>query len=153
MAKEQAPESDLEKSVMRELNGQPASTLDPTDRSNFNLVKGKPIPDVFQNPPCGEDGHLCVDLGGNYQPDWYQLMIEKMYEHQEDPQPFPLGTLYSVNLDAWTDVPPEIIESLKSAVEEHHSMNATAGQIVLGQHPERTTFKRKRFVYHAMKSE
>ena len=123
---------------------------------DFSIVKNKPLPEGFENPPCGEEGHKCVGPGpdGKYHPEWYQLLIEGAYEGQANPQKFPLGGVtYLIPLDEWVDAPPCVIESLKSAVETHYTQSPpTPGQIALGIRPERKAVNRKRFVYDYMKS-
>jgi len=131
--------------------------IDPTDRDNFNVKPGYPLPEGFENPPLSteeneEYGHLCLDRAGNYQPLWCQLRIDKIHDKQIDPQPFPLGTNYQVPLDTWVDAPPEVIESLRSAVEVHHEHNIKPGDIELGRQATHKETKRRRFVWHSIKS-
>jgi hypothetical protein len=119
----------------------------------FNFTTGQKLPEGYENPPCGDPKHRCVDQGGLYRPDWFQIKIERVYDRQTDPQDFPLmGVTYQVPLDEWVDAPPGVLESLKSAVEVHHSFNATPGMIALGQHPEHKKIERHRFVYRDLPS-
>lgn len=140
-----------QKAAMEATMKQGQKKADPVAKLNF--VKGMPLPEGFENPPIGEQEHRCTTRAGAYMPDWVQIEIQRVHDHQSDPQVFPLmGTEYSVKLDQWTDCPPGILESLKSAVETHHNYNATAGQIQLGAHPEHKTIERKRFVYRHLPS-
>lgn len=125
---------------------------EPSNPDGFNFEPGRPLPAGFENPPCGDPGHVCTDPAGNYQPDWVQLLLEKVHDRQQNPQPFNLGSRYLVPLDTWVDAPPVIIESLLSAVEERHELNATEGQILLGVRPEHKVVKRKRFHWQSMPS-
>ncbi len=118
----------------------------------FKIKIGKKLPDEFENAPCGSEDHLCVDPANQYQPDWVQLYIQSTHDHQQNPQIFPGARQYSVVLDTWVDVPPRIVESLRSAVEVHHTKNVTDNQIALGQHSEHKKIKRNRFVWQTMPS-
>lgn len=147
--------AELEAQIQKELaGGKDASEIetDMTDPDNFNIAHNKPLPEGFENPPCGEDGHFCVTRGGIHMANWFQLKIFRIHAHQEDPQNFPLGRTLQVKLEVWTDVPPEIIESLKCAIEEHHDQDITDSTFMLGDVPEITTTTRRRFQYEHMKS-
>lgn len=126
--------------------------IDRSDRRNFTIRAGARLPEKFINPPCGEEGHLCVDQGGLYRPDWCQLYIHKQHEGQRNPQPFPLGTIWLVGLNKWTDVPPEVIESLRSAVETRHEMDFTPGDVQLGKETEHKQYNIPRFFWEHKKS-
>ncbi|MBM3494133.1 MAG: hypothetical protein FJX72_07420, partial [Armatimonadetes bacterium] len=80
--------------------------VDRSNRENFQIKPGKPLPEKFINPPCGDDGHLCVDMGNCYQPTWTQLLLYQQHEGQRNPQTFSLGARWKVPLEKWTDVPP-----------------------------------------------
>jgi hypothetical protein len=121
-----------------------------SDPMNFNITPGRKLPDGFVNPKSvnGEPGnpaHLCVDNSGAYRPDWFQIYIHKVHDRQEDPQIFPLGTNWLVRLEHWSDVPPEIIESLRSAIEEHHVFDAQPGDIIAGVPTKHEVRSRRRF--------
>jgi len=135
-----------EKAALAALNKQDKKDVEPEARLNF--VPGKPLPEGFVNPPIGDQDHRCVNSEGVYDPTWVQIEIQKVHDHQQNPQVFPLmGVEYTVNLDEWTDCPPCILESLKSAVETRHNYNATPGQVRLGENPVHERKDRKRFVY------
>jgi len=121
-----------EAAILSELEKEQEMGLDPTHPDNFNIVPGKPLPEGFENPPCGEEGHFCLDTAGCYQPDWMQLYLERVYDKQIDPQVFPLSSTWLVYLETWVDVPPEVIESLRSAVETVHRTNVRPGVIPIG---------------------
>ena len=128
-------------------------TLDMSDPGNFNIKHGKPLPAEFVNPPFGDERHLCVDIAGNYNNTWFQLNLERVHDRQQNPQPFPLGGReWRVHLDTWCHVPPEIIESLKKAVETHHSYNRKPQEVEVGVDHGHTTVERRRFSYEKIKS-
>ncbi len=119
---------------------------DVTDPDNFNISPDRPLPEGFVNPPCGNVGHFCVDQRGYYQPDWFQLYIDKVHDRQQNPQPFNLaGQRVSVPLEMWVDVPPGVINALNDAIEVHHEHEAKPGDIVLGIPTKHITRERKRF--------
>ncbi len=121
---------------------------------NFNITKNRPLPEGFENPELGEYGRKCLDNGGAYDPDWVQLKIDGVYEGQANPQKFPLGGVtYAIPLDVWVDAPRCVLESLKSAVETHHTQAPpTPGEITLGVKKKRVSIERNRFVYHVIES-
>ena len=131
--------------------------LDPQNRDNFNIQEGYALPEDFINPPLSTEDeenrdHLCLDRAGHYQKSWFQLRIDKIHDRQQDPVEFPLGTLYLVPLDEWVDAPPEVIESLKSAVETRHEHNIKPGDVELGKQAVHKETKRRRFVWHSIPS-
>ena len=148
--------ADLERLVDHDIsvdNQTEAGTLDMSDHGNFNIKNGYPLPNDFINPPFGDEKHLCVDLAGNYNKKWFQLLLERTHDRQQNPQPFPLGGReWRVYLDTWCDVPPEIIESLKKAVETHHSYNRKPQEVEVGIDHGHTTVERKRFNYDKIPS-
>lgn len=121
---------------------------------DFNIRKNHPLPDGFVNPECGEPGHRCIGNDGKYHPEWIQLRIDGVYEGQANPQKFPLGgSTYLIPLDEWLDAPPEVLVSLKGAVETHHTQKPpTPGEIALGKKPEHKVITRNRFVYQSLPS-
>jgi hypothetical protein len=131
---------------------QDGDNVDRGNRENFRIKAGSPLPEKFINPPCGEDGHLCVDQGGVYRPDWSQLMLFRLHEGQADPQTFPLGSRWRVPLEKWVDVPPEVMVSLGDAVETHHRMDFMPGDILLGKPAVHSETKRRRFQYDTKRS-
>lgn len=99
---------------------------------------GKPLPEDFINPPCGDDRHLCVDLNGNYRPDWKQLLLMRATDQQAQTQFIAYGTKRNVRVkdpktgetrieprinrekwylrcDRWADVPPGVVRCLEDA--------------------------------------
>lgn len=119
---------------------------DVTDPDNFNISPDRPLPEGFVNPPCGEPGHFCVDNRGFYQPDWWQLHIDKVHDKQANPQAFNLaGQIVRVPLETWVDVHPAVIIALQDAVEVFHEHEAKAGDIIAGIPTVHKETKRKRF--------
>ena len=147
MTKSTLTQAEREELTQQELDKAARVELDPKNPANYNIFAGKPLPEEFENPPLGEPGHHCVDLGGLYNPEWFQIRIEKIHDKQPDPVDFPLGRNWQIPLNRWVDAPPEVKVSLTDAIETHHEMNATAGQIALGDHPERVETKRRRFIW------
>ena len=143
---------ELERLALADSEVAEEAALDPSHPGNFNIAKGMKLPEEFENPPCGEEGHFCLDQGGFYNPTWTQLMIEKIYDKQVDPQVFPLSSRWLIPLDKWVDAPPEVIESLRSAVEIQHRSNVRPGEIILGQEIENTQIERRRFVWRSIQS-
>ena len=148
MAKSGLSQAENEALATQHADQRALAQLDPGHRDNFNIVEGKPLPEGFTNPPLGKAGHLCIDRAGAYRPDWCQVIIKQIYDHQQDPQPFPLGVTINVPLAEWCDVPPEVVHSLESAVETHHEFNATPEQINMGQHPEHKVTTIERFFWN-----
>ena len=124
------------------------------EHDDFLFVADRPLPEGFVNPPPGKEGHRCVEFKtGHYKPDWTCIRINKIHENQADPQAFPLaGRTWLVPLDEWCDVPPEVIESLRSAVETHHSQVIRPQDVLLGRAPEIKSTDRRRFVWEMEKS-
>ena len=151
-AEEQILQKERARIAAERMAEQDGDNVDRTNRENFQIKPGKALPEKFINKPCGDDGHLCVDGGGVYQPTWTQLMLYRMHEGQADPQPFPLGTTWKVPLERWVDVPPEVIESLRSAVETHHSMDYKPGDVLLGRPAVHTETTRRRFNWESKPS-
>lgn len=144
--------SAIEKAAMKEMKDREKPPEQKT-REDFNIIKGRPLPEGFENPPIGDPEHLCLDNGGLYDPTWVQVNILAAYDKQVNPQDFPLaGVTYQVSLDTWTDVPPGVLESLKSAVEVHHDYETKPGMIALGEHPQHRRISRQRFQYHWLPS-
>ncbi len=138
--------------AMADLDAAEAAVLDANDRDNFNITMGKPIPPEFNNPPCGKEGHLCTDIAGNYAPTWYSLIIYRTHDYQQNPQPFPLERTWDIHLDTWCDVPPDVIESLKKAVETHHEVHRAPQDVERGiERPNKKT-ERRRFHSEHVKS-
>lgn len=131
---------------------QDGDNVDRGNRENFRIKPGMPLPEKFINPPCGDPGHLCVDRGGIYRPDWSQLLLYRQHEGQADPQPFPLGARWLVPLEKWVDVPPEVMVSLKDAQETHHRMDFKPGDILLGKPAVHTETTRRRFGWESLPS-
>ncbi len=159
MANKQATRTSTEMEALGALGEiEEKAPIQPDLSREFNIKANKPLPEEFENPPCGTPGHLCTDPSGKYRPDWCQVKIFEQYDHQADPQKFPLmGTTYAVSLDKWTDVPPGIVEALRSAVETHHKKYADApelkpGQEILGQRAVHVTKERPRFHFDALPS-
>lgn len=110
------------------------------------IIENNPLPDGFINPPGGQQGHYCLDGSKVYQPKWVQLLLPKIHEHQQDPQPVGCcDKTYNVPLDTWVDVPMEVVTVLNDAVEGHHDFNPKPGQIALGQPTEYKSVSRPRF--------
>lgn len=148
-----ADERKMEDSVLADLEGATMSEDTPAAPvDHFKIKPGKPLPDGFENAPRGEEAHLCVDHANQYQPTWHQLLIEKRFDHDRDPQIFPGSSPVSVALDFWTDVPPRVIEALKSAVEVSHSRQATLAQIQAGEPATRSSVPRRRFIWQSVPS-
>lgn len=143
-----------EQAILDQIEGSTAvaEEIKGTPEDDFIFKAGRPLPPGFENPPCGDPDHKCVDLAGNYRPEWDQIMIEKIYDKQADPQVFPGPNTYAVYLDTWTDCPPQIKAALESAIETQHSRNANQRHIALGEHPKHKTVERRRFVWRAMPS-
>ena len=152
MAKSELSTSDTEALAMQKLDQKARAELDPTDPENFNIVKGMPLPEGFVNPELGKEGRCCLDIAGNYDPEWSQVKIQKTREKQRDPQTFPLGKRWAVYLDTWTDVPPDVLISLGDAIEIHHESTFTDDSVKLGVHPETTPIPRQRFFWMHIKS-
>jgi hypothetical protein len=131
---------------------QDGDNVDRGNRENFRIKAGSKLPEKFVNPPCGDDNHLCVDMGGVYHPDWSQLMLFRLHEGQADPQTFPLGSRWKVPLEKWVDVPPEVMVSLGDAVETHHRMDFMPGDIMLGKPATHSETTRRRFQYDTKRS-
>jgi hypothetical protein len=125
---------------------------DPSNAELFNFTPGQPLPPGFVNPEGGTDEHKCVDNNGLYQPTWTQLFLERIVDHQQDPQPLACLPKYTVPLERWVDVPPSVMEALKSAIETHHEHNAKPGDIDLGVKTVHVTRDRRRFHWLHMKS-
>ena len=73
-------------------------------------VPGKPLPEGFDNPAPGDDGHYCLDPKGNYQPTWCSVMIFKDKQGEVgDRQMFNIGNAHPVYVKTgmWCDVPPK----------------------------------------------
>lgn len=138
-------DTELDAGVLEDLDAGSIELKEP------ELTPGKKIPDGFENPPPGEPGHKCVDLAGRYQPDWSSIMLVKTHEYEHDPQPvICAGEKYLVPRERWVDVPPEVMIGLDDAVEIRHHSNFDAGKILGQENPqpvEKTTSKRRRFVY------
>jgi hypothetical protein len=148
MTKSTLSPKELEQIVVKESDRMARAELDPADPTNYNIHKGMPLPADFVNPPVGEDGHHCVDRGGNYQPDWKQLIIYKNRDKQADPVSFPLGgNRYAVPLDVWVDAPPEILISLNDAEETEHRSNFSDDLVRLGTDVQSTKITRRRFFW------
>lgn len=122
-----------------------ADDIDRRNRSNFRIRDGAVLPEKFINGDPGEDDHLCVDNAGIYHKDWFQVYIIEQHEGQENPQPFYLGSIIRVPLEKWVDVPPEVIQSLKDAVEIHHRLDFKPGDIVAGRPAVHEQTTRRRF--------
>lgn len=145
-----------ERELMAEMERQErlnAPGANKSDPDNFNFRADAPLPEGFVNPPCGEDGHFCVDQRGFYQPDWFALQIDKVYSRQQNPQPFNCGgSRYLVPLETWVDAPAGVVEALKSAIEEHHEYEAKPGDILLGIPTRHIVRRRKRFHWNSVPS-
>lgn len=141
-----------EEAILADLEKETELELDPTHPDNFNIVHGRPLPEGFENPPKGDPGHFCLDRGGYYMSDWVQIEIQSVHDKQTDPQLFPLSSTWAVPLDTWCDVPPEVLESLVSAVETRHTSTAKPGTIDVGEEIVMTSKQRKRFAWSMMPS-
>ena len=143
----------LDRVALKELERQQLQVDEPTNPEHFTFTAGRPMPKGFENPRPGEHGHFCHDPWGNYQPEWKSVLIHKVHDAQADPQSFPVGgRRWQVKLGVWTDVPPEVVESLRSAVEEHHEMNFKPQDMVLGKEVEHKVTTRPRFFWQEMAS-
>jgi len=146
-------QKEVEALASQELAREARTKLDPSDPTNFNIHKNHPLPEDFENPPIGDPGHFCIDRAKNYRPDWVQLNIMKNRDKQIDPVVFPLGgNIYEVPLDRWVDAPPEILISLKDAVETEHLTNWDSNKVRLGEEIETSTITRRRFFWETFPS-
>lgn len=153
MAKTELSAAEIEALALKDADKAKRAELDPNDPLNFNITPGYALPEGFENPPCGEDGHFCVDTEGRYQPDWYAVRINRVRDSDADPVIFPLmGNRYAVPMDVWCDVPPEIVISMTDAVEVDHRSNFDENTVRLGVKVENRTVKRQRFFWHEKKS-
>ena len=144
---------ELERLAIQDADKLARAELNPLDPENFNITKGKPLPDDFVNPPLGQDGHHCTDLSGGYQPEWSQLIIYKNKDKQADPVTFPLGgNRFGIPLDRWVDAPPEILISLGDAIETEHRSTFSDDLVRLGEDVETLTIERRRFFWDHKKS-
>lgn len=152
----------LEDSILEseetESEGQVVATAmkEAVDEGVIPRVKvGKPLDKDFFNPPCGEEGHLCIRKeDGCYDNTWTQLYIERRDQGDADPVIFPNPGSWpcSVPLNTWVDAPPMVIESLNSAVETISDPGKGSGDIMsLMQKREPaakpTKYDRKRFIF------
>ena len=98
---------------------EPVPEPNPNVREDWNIVPGKPLPEGFINPDIGTYGHLCIDHMGRYNPEWSQLIINQMEDHQRNPHTFniPQEGKFNVHLNTWCDAHPGIIEAISSAIE------------------------------------
>lgn len=151
-AEEQILQRERERIAAERMAEQDGDNVDRGNRENFRIKAGSKLPEKFVNPPCGDDNHLCVDMGGVYRPDWSQLMLFRLHEGQADPQTFPLGSRWKVPLEKWVDVPPEVMVSLGDAVETHHRMDFMPGDILLGKPATHSETSRRRFQYDHKRS-
>jgi hypothetical protein len=151
-AEEQILQRERERIAAERMAEQDGDNVDRGNRENFRIKAGSKLPEKFINPPCGDDNHLCVDMGGVYRPDWSQLMLFRLHEGQADPQTFPLGSRWKVPLEKWVDVPPEVMVSLGDAVETHHRMDFMPGDILLGKPATHSETNRRRFQYDTKRS-
>jgi hypothetical protein len=135
-----------------EFNADKVEEMSRRDRKNFNIRHGAKLPEKFINGEPGSTDHLCADGAGIYRKDWFQVIIYSQYPGQANPQEFHLGALWKVPLDTWVDVPPEIIESLNSAVETHHNMDFKPGDIIAGKPAVDVVTTRRRFVWDRIPS-
>jgi len=145
-----------EQAALKKMGKGPKEPVDQEEEvvEEINIQAGFALPDDFENPPCGEMGHYCINSRGVYDPEWIQLVIQSAYEGQANPQKFPLGGVtYIVPLDEWLDAPPCVKVSLDDAVETHHvKAPPNAGDIMLGKKTKHKKITRKRFVYQTMPS-
>lgn len=138
---------ETERAIMKQMDREDGQVLDPEDPTNFNIVPGRPLPEGFKNPPCGTEGHFCVDNGGRYNPDWWQVNIQPRTDYDANPQIFPLSQKWIVYLDMWQDVPREVVDSLLLAEETHHTHNRGPGEIDLSDSEVHKEITRKRFLW------
>lgn len=87
----------------------------PVTTSRRPPMAGMVLPEGFVNPERGEQGHLCLDPEGRYQPTWSCVNISRNKENPErqhflDEQ----GQSIRVQTDMWVDVPPTVISTLRT---------------------------------------
>jgi len=119
----------------QELKQRAKSVEAPTpDELLQGIKKGKPLPEGFKNPPCGNPQHRCLDSKGHYVPDWSQLLLRKPQGCNADKEFFSLtghGQM-RVPYDKWVDVPPWLVVVLGDAIETHYKRNVDdAGNLEL----------------------
>ena len=117
------------------------------------IIPNNPLPEGFINPSCGKPGHYCVDNAGVYRPEFKQIIVPKVHDYQQDPQPVGCAdNTYNVPLDIWVDVPPEVVIVMNDAVETHHEHNPKPGDILLGVPTVHKETKRQRFMLSVLPS-
>jgi hypothetical protein len=105
-----------------------ANDKQPAPQPKPQPTPGQPLPRGFKNPPCGTPGHYCLDLKGNYNPEWVQVKIQKRDSQQAERQVFGcralkrdpetklpkvVGGRWSVQTDVWADAPPYVLAALQ----------------------------------------
>jgi len=91
---------------------------------------GRGLDDDFENPQCGQPGHLCTDRRGRYVPSWMQLFIYEMEGKLKKGQRqyCSIGTKNKKSgqcgvkewmppVAMWVDVPAWVVSQLENAVE------------------------------------
>jgi len=153
MNKSELSPTEVEALAIKRADKRSRAELNPNDPENFNIVRGRPLPEGFVNKPLGKEGRFCLDTEGRYNPEWSQLKIDKIRDKQRDPQSFPLiPKRYGIPLDTWVDAPPEVIISLQDAIETHYDTTYTDDSVTLGVHPKVVPRERKRFFWDMIKS-
>ena len=93
--------------------------------TGFKFIPGKPLPDGFINPLPGEHLHRCVDLKGNYAPDWFAFFLRRD-EGMQERIPFGDGNgKLTIRTGVWCDVPPHLVNRIASMYEEIKEMRPT----------------------------
>lgn len=77
-------------------------------------IPGKPAPEGAKNPPPGAPGHRCLDPDGKYQPTWFSVHIDRGPTVPAQQYFASNGGGYRVRTGEWVDVPPEIVEVMRS---------------------------------------
>ena len=116
-------------------------------------VAGRPLPEGFENPPCGTDGHYCVDKRGFYQPTFVQILIERTAKNQMDPQPVRAGDIEEkIPLETWVDVHPGIIEAINDSTMIVHEQGYNEDAKGPGENPGIKTRPVRRFSKQTIRS-
>lgn len=156
MAKEnQRPEAKIEPMAQRLNEEQLKQMADKREGTRAGALPeaGKQLPRGFDNPEPGDSRHRCVDPHGAYQPSWYCLLLHDG-EGMPQRQSFNCaGRKYSVRVGEWVDVPPEIIEVLRSAeVSTVRYDQADDADLATGVPRPMSVARRPRFNYSVLPS-
>ena len=65
--------AEMEADALKTIENDEKLAAVPQHPDNFNIVDGMPLPEGFENPPCGSFDHFCVGPDGLYRKDWFQI--------------------------------------------------------------------------------